>query len=77
MKVAIPVNVDTILKQLPMREKIRLVRQLEQETWATRLDEVVNRIRVRSSARQLSSQEITRIVDDVRRARYARASRRP
>lgn len=77
MKVTVPVDITTILKQLPLREKLRLVRQLEQETWATQLDDVVTRIRSRRSVQELSPKEITRIVEDVRKSRYARRSRRP
>lgn len=77
MNVAVTVDLDAILRQLPLGEKIRVVRQLERETWAARLDGAVNRIRARSSVQQLSFKDITRIVEDVRSARYARASRRP
>lgn len=77
VKISIPIDIDAIVDQLPMREKIRLVHRLEQKTWSSRLDEVVNRIRARPSVRKLSAQEITRIVEDARKARYARASRRP
>lgn len=77
MKVSVPIDIDMIVKHLPLREKIRLVHQLERETWASRLDDVVSRIRTRPSVRQLTEREITRLVEDVRKARYARASRRP
>ena len=76
MRVSVPIDIDAIVDQLPLREKVRLVNRLERETWASRLDEVVNRIQARSSIRQLSQGEITRIVEDVRRARYVRSSRR-
>lgn len=77
MKVTVPVDITTILKQLPLREKLQLVRQLEQETWAAQLDDVVTRIRSRRSVQELSPKEITRIVEDVRKSRYARRPRRP
>lgn len=77
VKISIPIDIDAIVDQLPMREKIRLVNRLEQKTWASRLDEVVSRIRARPSVRRLSAEEITRIVEDVRRTRHARAPRRP
>ena len=77
MKVSVTVDVENIFKQVPLREKLRLAHQWEQEAWATRLDKVVHRLRAIPSVRQVSAREITRIVEDVRRSRYARASRRP
>lgn len=78
MNITVPVNITAIVRQLPLQEKLRLVRQLERETWAARLGQVVTRIRARRSVRQLSQRDITRIVEDVRTARYARAAaRRP
>jgi RNA:NAD 2'-phosphotransferase (TPT1/KptA family) len=74
MKISIDVN--AILKQMSLKEKIRLVKQLEKETWASQLDEVVDRIRTRSSVRRLSAKEIDRLVEDVRKTRYARTTRR-
>ncbi len=76
VKVTVPIDIDSVMKQLPIREKLRLVRRLEQETWAVQLDDVVTRIRDRRAVQQLSSKEILRIVEDVRKNRYARTSRR-
>jgi len=75
-QVTIPIDIQAVVKQLPLREKIRLVRQLEKDTWAVQLDQIVNRIRARRAVRQLSVGEISRIVEDVRKSRYARTSRR-
>lgn len=77
MKVTIPIDITALVKQLPLQKKLRLVRELEQETWASQLDTVVNRIRSRRSAQELTPKEITRIVEGVRKSRYARRSRRP
>jgi len=74
MKVTVPINIGVIIKQLPLEEKLRLVRQLEKETWASRLDQIVNKIRSRRSIKELSSNEINRIVEDVRKTRYARTA---
>lgn len=77
MKISIPIEIDAVLNQLPMKEKIRLVRRLEKETWASQLDEVVNRIRARPAVRRLSLREVDRIVEETRKARSVRAARRP
>lgn len=74
MQVAI--DVEAIVKQLPLRDKIRLMRYLERETWAKQLDEAVGRIRTRPAVQRLSFREINRVVAEVRKIRYARASRR-
>ena len=76
MEITIPVDIVAIVKRLPLRIKLELVRQLEQETWAERLEQVVNRIRTRRAVKRLSTGEINRIVEDVRKNRYARASTR-
>ena len=73
----ITIDIGTLIKQLPLRDKLRLVRQLEQETWAAQMDEIVTRIRSRRTVQKLSVGEVNRIVEDVRKSRYARSSRRP
>lgn len=77
MKVSVPVDIDAIVKQLPLREKIRLARRLEKETWASELDAVVGRIRNRSAIRRLSTRDVHEIVESVRKERCASGSRRP
>ncbi len=76
MKISVAIDIDAIVRQLPLREKIRLSRQLEKETWASELNSVVSRIRSRSSVRRLSMRDITQIVEDVRKKGYARTTRR-
>lgn len=76
MKISVAIDINAIVRQLPLREKIRLSRQLEKETWASELNSVVGRIRSRSSVRQLSMRDITQIVEDVRKKGYARTTRR-
>ena len=73
MKVSIPVDVDAIVNQLPMREKIRLVQQLERQTWAKRLDNLFERIDQRRGRNRLSEKEILNICKDVRRQLHVRS----
>ena len=77
MEITVPLDIAAIIKRLPLREKLQLVRELEQETWAMRLEQVVKRIRARKSVKQLSMGEINRIVEDVRKNGHVRTSRRP
>lgn len=46
-------------------------------SWVAELDAIVHRIRARLSVQRLSARALTRLVEAVRQARYARASRRP
>lgn len=78
-KVLIEVNPEQISKaidRLSIRDKIRLVRRLENETWAQRLDEVVGRIRKRFKENPISDKEITRICEETRRRLYHERSAR-
>ena len=77
MQITVPLDLVAIVKRLPLREKLRLVRQLEQDTWSAQLDAVVTRIRRRRSIQQLSANDIARIVEDVRSTRHGRSLRRP
>lgn len=67
MHINVPINISDAIQHLPLRQKLQLVRQLEQETLAARLDNVVSRIRTKRPIQQLSVAEITRIVEDVRK----------
>ena len=78
MEITVPVYIAAIVRKLPMRAKLQLPRELEKETWAARLDQVVKQIRTRRSIKKLSIAEINRIVENVRKNRHARTtSRRP
>ena len=59
-----------LVQKLPKRDKLRLLKQLEQETWAAQLDEVVKPIRNRMRANQITDSDIDRIVEEVRQRRY-------
>ena len=65
-----PNQVEELVERLSIEDKIRLVRKLEQETWAKRLDEVVSRIRKRFRQNPLSDKEITQICEETRQRLY-------
>ena len=54
-------------------DRIALLRRLERDTWASRLNMVVTKIR--AQAPRLSQREILRLCKDVRRERSRRARR--
>ena len=68
-KVSVNLTADQIegmIEQLPMKDKIRLVRKLEKNTWAKRLQDVFDQTNARRKKAKLSSKEIW---DEVRKAR--------
>ena len=65
-----------LVKQLPKKDKVRLLKQLEQETWAAQLEEVVRPIRNRMKSAQITDADIDRIVGEVRQRRYESRSGR-
>ena len=62
-----PHQVETLVERLPLQDKIRLVRKLENETWAKRLDSVVQRIRCKVRAAGISDKKIERLCEDVKK----------
>ena len=69
-------QIIVLIKRLPQRDKLKLLRELEQETWASKLEEVVSGIRNRGKESQITDSDIDRIVEEVRERRYqARSSR--
>jgi hypothetical protein len=63
-------DVEKLVEKLSIPDKIRLVRKLEQETWAKRLDEVVSRVKKKFKKAPLSDKEITKICKETRRRLY-------
>lgn len=63
-------QVETLVNRLSIEDKIRLVRKLETQTWAKRLDGVVSRIRRRFRENPLPDREIKKICDQKRQELY-------
>lgn len=64
------VQIEALLEKLPMEEKIRLARKLEQQTWGKRLEQVFKKIDARRRKSILSNKEIAREIEIVRRQIY-------
>lgn len=62
-----PHQIESLVERLPIARKLRLVRRLERETSANRLDSVVQRMRSRTKQRGISNREIERICNEVKR----------
>ncbi|MFC1646604.1 hypothetical protein ACFL2Y_05470 [Candidatus Omnitrophota bacterium] len=69
-KITVQLDVREIIDRLSISEKIRLVKDLERETWAKRLDEVVSRVRKRFKQNPISEKEITKICEEARQQTY-------
>ena len=65
-----PDEVERLVEKLSIEDKIRLVRKLENETWARRLDDVVLKIRRRFRERPISNKEIIQICEETRQRLY-------
>jgi len=66
-------DVERLVNGLSLSDRLELVRRLERDTWTSRLDTVVTRIRLHTP--RLSQREILRLCQDVRRGRSHRARR--
>lgn len=61
-----------LIGQMPLDDKIKLVKQLEKETWQTRFQNLLSGIDRRLKGRsRLSNQKIAQIVKRVRRRAHA------
>ncbi len=74
-KVTIEINkrqVESIIEQFGITDKLKLVKKLERETRKERWSELISKIRKRYKKNPISDEEIRRICKEVRRQRYER-----
>lgn len=74
-KVSMNVTADQIegmIGQLPMKDKIRLVRKLEKQTWAKRLNEIFRNVDRRRKKLNISRKEIHEEIEKARQEFYVR-----
>ena len=62
-----PNEVEELVEKLSIEDKIKLVRKLEKETWASKLDMVVQRIRRNIKQAKISNREIDELCEEVKR----------
>ena len=62
-----PHQVEELVEGLSIEDKIKLVRKLENETWARKLDMVVQRMRRNIKKAKISDREIDNICEEVKR----------
>ena len=62
-----PNVVEELVEKLSIEDKIKLVRKLGNETWARKLDMVVQRIRRSIRKAKISDREIDNLCEEVKR----------
>jgi hypothetical protein len=62
-------QIERMISRLPKAAQADLVRRLEPKAWRTRFTAVVGKLR--RQAGRVRDAEITRVVEEVRQARYA------
>ncbi len=63
-------QVERLVAKMPTEAKIRLMQRLEKETWTSRLDGIVTKIRGKFKGKNLTDKEITRICQETRQRLY-------
>lgn len=74
-KIALELNireVKNLVDQLPLNDKIQLLRELQKESWAKRLKRIFQNIDARRRKHKLSVKTISQEIEKARRAFYAR-----
>lgn len=62
-----PSQVENLVEKLPLENKLHLIRRLEKETFASRIDNVADKMRGRVRSAKVSAKEINRICEEVKR----------
>ena len=74
-KITVDVDIQEakdLIRQMPLEEKIKLVRELQKETWAKRLNRVLGNIDQRRKKYKITNQEISQEIEKARQEFYAR-----
>lgn len=72
-KITLEVDIKELIAGIPIKQRIELVQELEKETWAKRLDFVVNKIRKSVKKRPVSFRKVSQICEEVRRHNYEKS----
>ena len=60
-----------MIKQMPLDDKVELVRILQKETWGRRIDGILKNIDRRRAKSKISSKEISQEIEKARKEFYA------
>ena len=67
LAVKVPVNIDNLIQQLSVKDKIKLAHELERQTRRQRWTPLLNRIQKRAAQNPLTEKEIAVIVKEANR----------
>lgn len=60
-----------LIEQMSLEDKIKLIRELEKETWAKRMNKILNNIDARRKKYKISFKEISQEITEARKEFYA------
>jgi len=61
-----------LIERMSIEDKIKLIKELERETWAKRITKVLKNIDARRKKYKISNREISQEIEKARREFYAR-----
>ncbi len=67
LAVKVPVDLENLIQQLSVKDKIKLAHELERQTRRERWTPLLNRIQKRTAKNRLSEKEIVALVKETRR----------
>ena len=69
-------QVESLVEKLPIKEKVKLVRKLEKDTWQKRFRQLLHRIDRRIANKSISEREIDQTVEEAKEEYYAQSRNR-
>ena len=63
-------DLGNAIKRLPVKERAKLLEQLQQDTWKTEFQKLRAQIRTKAKKHPISQKKITKIVENVRQKLY-------
>lgn len=64
--------IEQLIEALKPKDRLQLLKHLEESLWKSRLGQVVTKMRKRTRERGITDEEIDRICEEVRKERYAK-----
>jgi len=75
LAVKVPVDLENLIQQLSVKEKIKLAHELERQTRRERWTPLLNRIQKRTAKNSVTEKEITAIVKETNRELHGKGRR--
>jgi hypothetical protein len=75
LAVKVPVDLENLIQQLSVKDKIKLAHELERQTRRERWTPLLNRIQKRTAKNPITEKEITAIVKEANRELHGKGRR--